>query len=52
MLLARRDVANKLGLKIYGRIISFAVAGVPPEIMGIGPAEAIPMALKKAGLGI
>ena len=29
---------------------SFAVAGVPPEIMGIGPVEAIPKALKMAGL--
>jgi acetyl-CoA acyltransferase 1 len=43
-------VAKKLGLKIYGRLISFTVAGVPPEIMGIGPAVAIPQALKKAGL--
>lgn len=52
VLLARRDVATKLGLKIYGRIVSFAVAGVPPEIMGIGPAVAIPAALKKAGLSV
>ena len=52
ILLARRDVAKKLGLKIYGRIVSFAVAGVPPEIMGIGPAVTIPAALKKAGLEI
>jgi len=52
VLLARRDVANKLGLKIYGRILGYAVGGVPPEIMGIGPAVAIPAALKKAGLTI
>jgi acetyl-CoA acyltransferase 1 len=52
ILLARRSVANKLGLKIYGRILSFATAGVPPEIMGIGPAAAIPVALNKAGLAI
>ena len=52
VLLARRDVAKKLGLKIYGRVVSFAVAGVPPEIMGIGPAVAIPAALKKAGLEV
>lgn len=52
VLLARRDVATKLGLKIYGRVLSFAVAGVPPEIMGIGPAVAIPAALKKAGLAV
>lgn len=51
-MLARRDVAKKLGLKIYGRVISYAVAGVPPEIMGIGPAVAIPAALKKAGLSV
>jgi acetyl-CoA acyltransferase 1 len=52
VLLARRDVAKKLGLKIHGRVVSFAVAGVPPEIMGIGPAVAIPAALKKAGLTV
>jgi acetyl-CoA acyltransferase len=32
------------------RFVSFAVRGVPPEIMGIGPKEAIPAALKNAGL--
>jgi acetyl-CoA acyltransferase len=32
------------------RLVSFAVAGVPPRIMGIGPVEAIPKALKKAGI--
>jgi acetyl-CoA acyltransferase 1 len=52
VLLTRRDVAKKLGLKIYGRVVAFAVSGVPPEIMGIGPAVAIPAALKKAGLTI
>ena len=51
-MLARRDVAKKLGLKIYGRVVSYSVAGVPPEIMGVGPAYAIPAALKKAGLGL
>ena len=51
-MLARRDVAKKLGLKIYGRMLSFSVNGVPPEIMGIGPAFAIPAALNKAGLEI
>jgi acetyl-CoA acetyltransferase len=39
-----------MGLPIKGRILSYAVAGVPPEIMGIGPAAAIPPALEKAGL--
>ncbi len=52
ILLTRRDVAVKLGCKIYGRILSFAVAGVPPRVMGIGPAFAIPAALNKAGLEI
>lgn len=52
VLLCRRDVAKKLGLKVLGRIVSYAVAGVPPEIMGIGPAVAIPAALKKAGLEV
>jgi acetyl-CoA acyltransferase 1 len=50
--LARRSVAKKLGLPIKGRILSFAVAGVPPEIMGIGPAFAIPKALDQCGLKI
>lgn len=52
VLLTRRDVAVKLGCKIYGRIVAFAVAGVPPQIMGIGPALAIPAALKNCGLKI
>jgi acetyl-CoA acyltransferase 1 len=50
VLLANRRTANKLGLKIIGRFVSFAVAGVPPDVMGIGPAYAIPEALKNAGL--
>lgn len=52
ILLTRRDVAKTLNCKIYGRILSFATAGVPPKIMGIGPAYAIPAALDKAGLKI
>ena len=52
VLLARRDVANRLGCRIIGRIVSFAVAGVPPKVMGIGPAYAIPEALSKCGLGM
>jgi acetyl-CoA acyltransferase len=48
-------VASERALKEYGltplaRFVSFAVRGVPPEIMGIGPKEAIPLALAKAGL--
>lgn len=52
VLLARRSVAEKLGLPIKGRVLSYAVAGVPPNVMGIGPAYAIPAALKKAGLTV
>lgn len=42
--------ARKLGLKPIARFVSFAVAGVPPELMGIGPIKAVPKALKFAGL--
>jgi acetyl-CoA acyltransferase len=42
--------ARDFGLKPMARILSYAVAGVPPEIMGIGPVVAIPKALALAGL--
>lgn len=42
--------AEKLNLKPLTRVVSWAVTGVPPEIMGIGPVPAIPLALKRAGL--
>lgn len=44
------EKASSLGLQAMGKFRSFAVAGVPPEIMGIGPVAAIPKALKLAGL--
>ncbi len=44
------EKAKELGLSPIARLVSFAVAGVPPEIMGIGPVEAIPKALERAGL--
>jgi acetyl-CoA acyltransferase len=44
--------ARDLGLKPMARFVSFAVGGVPPEIMGIGPVVAIPKALKLAGLAM
>jgi len=44
------DKANELGFKPLARFVSFAVGGVPPEFMGIGPIVAIPKALKLAGL--
>ncbi len=42
--------ARELGLKPRLRFVSFAVGGVPPELMGIGPVVAIPKALELAGL--
>ncbi|MBN2732318.1 MAG: acetyl-CoA C-acyltransferase [Balneolaceae bacterium] len=42
--------ADELGLEPMARYIGFSVAGVPPEIMGIGPVEAIPKVLKKTGI--
>ncbi len=42
--------ARSLGLKPLARFVSFATAGCPPEVMGIGPVYAIPKALKIAGL--
>ncbi|CAI5711010.1 unnamed protein product [Hyaloperonospora brassicae] len=50
VLLVRRTVAKTMGLPILGRFVSYAVVGVPPALMGIGPAFAIPEALQKAGL--
>ena len=49
-LLANEQALRAFNLQPMGRLVSFAVAGVPPEIMGIGPVYAIPLALKKAGL--
>jgi acetyl-CoA acyltransferase len=42
--------ARELGLKPMARFVSFAVGGVPPEIMGIGPVVAIPKALALGGV--
>nr|QJU71805.1 3-ketoacyl thiolase [Gambierdiscus pacificus] len=52
VLLARRGAAKKLGLPILARMRSYAVVGVDPKLMGIGPAFAIPAALEKAGLTV
>ena len=45
-----RAKAEASGIKPLARFVSFAVGGVPPEIMGIGPIVAIPKALKLAGM--
>jgi acetyl-CoA acyltransferase len=44
--------AKELGLRPLARLVAYAVAGVPPEVMGIGPVEAIPKALRQAGLAL
>jgi acetyl-CoA acyltransferase len=49
-LVVSRKFAESRGLKPIARLVKFAVVGCAPEIMGIGPAEAIPAVLKKAGL--
>lgn len=48
--LVNEEMLKKLGLQPLGRMLGFAVAGVPPEIMGIGPIEAVPKVLKQVGL--
>jgi len=50
LILASEKAVRQFDLKPLARFVSFASRGVPPEIMGIGPIEAIPAALKYAGL--
>lgn len=49
-MLMDREKAESLGFEPMAKFRSFAVAGVPPEVMGIGPVAAVPLALKYAGL--
>ncbi len=44
------EAVKRLGCKPMMRFVAYDVAGVPPELMGIGPVEAVPRALKRAGL--
>ena len=50
LILASEKAVAQFGLKPLARFVSFASRGVPPHIMGIGPIEAIPVALRNAGL--
>ena len=50
LIVASERAVKQFNLKPLARFVSFASKGVPPEIMGIGPIEAIPAALKSAGL--
>lgn len=49
-LVMSEEMVKELNLEPVARLVSYAVAGVPPRIMGIGPVDAIPKALKMAGL--
>lgn len=51
-LLASEEAAQRFGLGVKMRMVSFAFAGVEPEVMGIGPVPATEKALRKAGLSI
>jgi acetyl-CoA acyltransferase len=50
LILVSEKILQQFNLTPLARFVSFAVRGVPPEIMGIGPKEAIPAALRSAGL--
>lgn len=52
LLLMSEEMVKKLNLEPIARLITYAVAGVPPSIMGIGPVKAVPKALKQAGMSI
>ncbi len=52
VLLCSEAALKRYNLTPIGRFVGYAVAGVPPEIMGIGPKEAIPRVLKQAGLNL
>jgi acetyl-CoA acyltransferase len=50
ILLMSRERAKQLNLEPLARFITFATAGVEPDVMGVGPIKAVPKALKRAGL--
>ncbi|MCA8962272.1 MAG: acetyl-CoA C-acyltransferase [Planctomycetes bacterium] len=52
VVVASRAVAEELGVRPLATFRGFAVAGVPPEIMGIGPVEAVPKLLERLGLTV
>ncbi len=52
VVIMERERAKAMGLKPLVRMVSFAVGGVRPEVMGVGPVAAIPKALKLAGLSL
>jgi acetyl-CoA acyltransferase 2 len=52
LVLTTREQAERRGAPILGRLVSWGVAGVPPEVMGIGPVPAARQALERAGMSL
>ncbi|KAB1910256.1 thiolase family protein [Micromonospora tulbaghiae] len=52
LVVASGEAVRRHGLTPLGRIVGFAAVGVDPTMMGVGPAEAIPLALRRAGLTV
>ena len=52
VLVMSRTKADELGLKPLARFVSFATAGVEPDVMGVGPIKAVPKALLRAGVSL
>jgi acetyl-CoA acyltransferase len=52
LVLMKRAKADALGLKTLARFVTFAAAGVDPDIMGVGPVKAVPKALRLAGMSL
>ena len=52
LVLVSEEYLKKHNLTPIGKFLSFAVAGVPARIMGIGPVKAVPLALKQAGISL
>ncbi|MES2179433.1 MAG: thiolase family protein [Gemmatimonadota bacterium] len=52
VVLMRREVADARGIKPLARFVSFAVAGVDPDVMGVGPIKAVPKALARVGMSL
>lgn len=50
VLLMKRSTAERIGQKIIGKFVQASIVGVPPLLMGVGPAAAIPVVLEKTGL--
>jgi acetyl-CoA acyltransferase len=52
LVLMKRSKADALGLRPLARFVTFAAAGVDPDIMGVGPIKAVPKALRLAGMSL